>query len=311
MILTVTPNTALDLTLFLDHFAAGRVIRARSTVLSVAGKPIDASYVLGEMGVPNLATGFAAGVFGRKMVGILEEKRCRHDFVWVAGETRINPIVIDDTSGAATTLTSDSLLVTQADQHALLNKVRSGLDYSTCMITGGSLPSGMSPHFYAELIRMARLARVPVIFDGSGENLRVGIQEKPTLIKPNQAELSDYIGREIRDVQDALEAARWLFQKTGVSVVVTLGAQGAAAVFPEGVFRLLPLDVPEIISAAGAGDAMLAGLSIALSTGSSMLQGMILGAAAASAVLLTPGTADCRRKDVLRFLPQVDVKKIA
>jgi 1-phosphofructokinase family hexose kinase len=311
MILTVTPNTALDLTLFLDHYIADRVIRARLTALSVAGKPVDASYVLGEMGIPNVSTGFAAGVFGQKLVNILEKKNCQHDFVWVNGETRINPIIIDDSARTATTLTSDSLIISQADQNALLKKVREYLRFADCLITGGSLPSGMAPEFYGQLIRMTREAGVPVVFDGSGENLRVGIKEKPTLIKPNRAELSQFVGREIRDLQDAYQAARWLFETTGVGIVATLGEQGAVAVFPEGTFRLLPLDVPEIVSAAGAGDAMLAGLSIALSTRSPLDTGLILGGAAASAVLLTAGTADCRRDDILQFLPDVRVQKIS
>jgi 6-phosphofructokinase 2 len=64
------------------------------------------------------------------------------------------------------------------------------------------------------------------------------------------------------------------------------------------------LKIP-VISTAGAGDAVLAGLAAALSRGKPIDEGLRLGFAAATAVCLTPATADCRRKDIERLLPQV------
>lgn len=307
MILTVTPNSALDLTLCLDEFKTDRVVRAAQTTLSVAGKPVDASYVLGEMGVSSLATGFAAGVFGEKLCRLLRNKGVVTDFVWVDGETRINPILLDRRDGTATTLTSNSLRVSQGDVDRFFLKLEAHLPGVDCMITGGSLPRGLSPGLYSRLLRRARRMGVSVIFDGSGENLRAALEEQPVLIKPNQTELSELLGSKIRDVTDALEASVQVRESMGVGVVATLGEQGAVAAFAEGLYRLMPMVVREVISPAGAGDAILAGLSLALATGSPLVQGLILGAAAAAAVLITPGTADCRRSDILAFLPQVEV----
>ncbi len=65
MIVTVTPNTGIDHVLFVASLPKHRTIRAESSVLGMAGKPTDASYVLGELGLPSLALGFAAGSIGR------------------------------------------------------------------------------------------------------------------------------------------------------------------------------------------------------------------------------------------------------
>ncbi len=63
----------------------------------------------------------------------------------------------------------------------------------------------------------------------------------------------------------------------------------------------------QVVNAAGAGDAVLAGLAAALDRGQPVEEGLRLGFAAAAAVVLTPGTADCRRADVERFLPQIEL----
>ena len=69
-------------------------------------------------------------------------------------------------------------------------------------------------------------------------------------------------------------------------------------------YRIPPLPV-EVVSAAGAGDGMLAGIAASIYRGEPIEEGLRLGTACASAVCLMPGTADCRREDVERFLPEV------
>ncbi|MCZ7543052.1 MAG: PfkB family carbohydrate kinase [Anaerolineae bacterium] len=63
----------------------------------------------------------------------------------------------------------------------------------------------------------------------------------------------------------------------------------------------------EVVNPAGAGDAVLAGMAAALAQGKPFEEGLRLAFAAAAAVCLTPGTADCRREDVERLLPQVQL----
>jgi fructose-1-phosphate kinase PfkB-like protein len=61
MIVTVTPNTALDHTLFIPALVPNTTIRATAWLMSVAGKATDSAWVLTELGIPSLALGFAAG----------------------------------------------------------------------------------------------------------------------------------------------------------------------------------------------------------------------------------------------------------
>ena len=63
---------------------------------------------------------------------------------------------------------------------------------------------------YAELVRTARAAGVPVLLDTSGEPLRRGIAARPDLVKPNADELAELTGsREpLRATQDARRRGR-------------------------------------------------------------------------------------------------------
>jgi len=305
-IVTVTPNTTIDLTVFVPAWVPDTTLRATQTVQSMGGKPTDASFILGEIGVPSLALGLAAGATGDKVVAMLKERGAASDFIRVDGETRINVIVIDEGAGTHTTVTTTTMDVAPAQVTALLDRVRAAMTGASVMVTGGSLPRGVAPSIYADLIHIGREAGVPVIFDAAEPNLSVGLAAGPTLIKPNRDELSALLGRPVRSVEEAYTAGRQLHERFGVIPVITLGGEGGLAVLPDRAWRIPPIPV-EVVSPAGAGDAVLAGLAASFERGQPLEDGLRLGFAAATAVLLQPGTADCRRADVERFLPEVQL----
>lgn len=305
-IVTVTPNTTIDLTVFVPAWVPDKTLRATQTVQSMGGKPTDASYILGEIGMPSLALGLAAGTTGHKVVAMLGERGAASDFIWVDGETRINVVVIDEDAGTHTTVTTTTMDVSPAHVTALLDRARAAMAGASVMVTGGSLPRGVAPSVYADLIRIGREAGVPVIFDAAEPNLSIGLAAGPTLIKPNRDELSALLGRPVRSVEDAYAAGRHLHEQYGVIPIITLGGEGGLAVLPDRAWRIPPIPV-EVVSPAGAGDAVLAGLAASFERRQPLEEGLRLGFAAATAVLLQPGTADCRRADVERFLPQVQL----
>jgi 1-phosphofructokinase family hexose kinase len=305
-IVTVTANTTIDLTVFVPAWKPDSTIRATRTIQSMGGKPADASYILGELGIPSLALGFAAGTTGQKVVQLLEGRGAACDFVWVDGDTRINVVVIDQAAGTHTTVTTTTMDVSGAHREALLDRVRAALPGASVLVTGGTLPRGVPPAYYAELIGLARAANVPVIFDAAEPNLSAGLPAGPTIIKPNRDELSALLGRQVRSVAEAYDAGRALHAQYDVIPIITLGGEGGLAVLPDRAYRIPPIPV-EVVSPAGAGDAVLAGMAASFERGQTLEEGLRLGFASATAVLLQPGTADCRKADVDMFLPQVQL----
>src|SRR5438552_1220493 len=96
-VLTVTPNTGLDRVLFLDRLTPGR--NAARVVWGMGGKGCDVSLILRGLGVPTVATGFAAGDLGHRMEAILAAAGVECRFVWTGGETRINTVLIEEETG--------------------------------------------------------------------------------------------------------------------------------------------------------------------------------------------------------------------
>ncbi len=306
MIVTVTANTTLDLTVFVPSFQKNRTMRACQTVVSMGGKPTDASWILGEIGIPSLALGFAAGALGQKVERMLHARNVTTDFIPVEGETRMNVVVIDAEDQTHSTITTSTLKVSPGQLEALERKFEAALDTATCVVAGGTLPIGMDASFYARIIRAARDRHIPVIFDAAEPNLRPGLAACPTFIKPNRDELSALMGYPIDSMDMAYQAGRQILAQYGTVPIITFGADGALAVLHERAYRIPPLKV-DVVSPAGSGDAVLAGLAASIDRQQPIEEGLRLGFAAATAVALLPGTADCRREDVERFLPQIEL----
>ena len=306
-IITITLNTAIDRTFFIDNFKWGHTIRSTNTAIGMGGKPADASWILSELGYPNLAMGFAAGLVGRQMKKMLEERGSKTNFVWVRGETRTNIIVISNKEGRGqSTLTSGGLIVSDYDIKRLWKKFDVGLKGARCVVIGGSLPEGVDPSIYTHMVRHAREAGLPVIFDASGPGLKAGLEGHPTIVKPNLDELSGLADNKIRSTRQAFEIAQVLRAKYQTNFIITLGEEGALAVLADRCYRIPVIDIP-VVSTAGAGDGVLAGLSAAFYAGKPIEDGLRLGFAAAAAVCLTPATADCRFEDVRDLLPKVQL----
>ncbi len=308
MIVTVTANTTLDNTVVLPYFEKNKTIRASQTVHSTGGKPTDASLILGEIGIPSLALGFAAGAIGKKIESLLHAKGVTTDFIRVGGESRINTILLGDDNGERwmTTITTSTLEVAPKHIETLREKFSAALYLATCVVVGGTLPATVPPSFYVEFISTARERGVPVVFDASEPNLSAGLAARPDYIKPNQDELAALVGRPVETLDDAYHAGRELQAEYGTSLVISLGKDGGLAVLSNRAYFVPPQKI-EVVSAGGAGDGILAGLAAALSRSQPIEEGLRLGFAAATAVCLQLGTAVCKRTDVEHFVPKIEL----
>jgi 1-phosphofructokinase family hexose kinase len=274
----------------------------------MGGKPADVSYVLGALGVPSLALGFAAGNNGQRMQAMLAERGAITHFVQANGETRLNTVIIVEDTHQEVTITTPALEVTAAQLDELRGLVAQALDQAEVIALGGSLPRGVPLDFYPEIVRMAKARGVPAVVDASGVPLLAALPEGPLLIKPNRVEMEEITGHEIRSVEEAHLAAAELKARYGCNVVVSLGKDGAVALLGEQTYRAYAPQV-KVVSPAGSGDALTAGMVLAIARREPLVEGLRLGMAAAAAVVMMLGTADCRKEDVDRLLPQVIIEE--
>ena len=310
MILTMTLNTSIDKTMLIPQFEWDETIRSEESVVGMGGKGTDASWILGELGIESLALGFAAGRTGRQVEEMLQERGALTDFTWVEGDSRTNIILIDQEKKRQSTITANSLKITTEHIKLLLKKYEELVENAKSIIIGGSLPPGVSAELYTEMIQIGRQRGVPVVFDSSGSTLLAGLAEKPTLIKPNQAEMETLVGIKLDTIDQIFKAAREINERYKCIVVATLGPKGALVVSNDTSLFIEP-PTANVKSTAGAGDAILAGVAHSLAENLPLEEGLRLGFAAAASVLTTLATADCIKADVYKFKEMVRIQEFA
>ncbi|MFF8271969.1 1-phosphofructokinase family hexose kinase [Streptomyces sp. NPDC016562] len=297
MILTVTLNTALDVTYRVPRLLPHASHRVAAVTERPGGKGINVARVLAALGHEVTATGFAGGPTGSVVRDLLARSGGVTDALLPCeGSTRRTLAVVDETSGDTTQFNEPGPLITPAEWSLFLARYEELLAGARAVALCGSLPPGVPVSAYATLVRQARALGVPVLLDTSGEALRRGVAARPEIIKPNAAELAELTGS-----RDPLPATRDARRRGAHAVVTSLGPDGLLAATPEGTWRAAP---PQPLSGnpTGAGDSAVAGLLSALVEGLAWPERLTRATALAAATVLAPvaGEFDPRTYDEVR-----------
>ncbi len=145
------------------------------------------------------------------------------------------------------------------------------------------------------------------MLDTRGEALRLALDETPWLVKVNAAEAGEFLGEQVDSPRSAIAAAHALCQSGAESAIITLGAQGAVAVDPSGVWVAASPPIAAL-APVGSGDAFLGGLVLELSRGMGLPGALRLALAAGAANALTLGPGVFESAQVLSLKDQVLVK---
>ncbi|MEU4798697.1 1-phosphofructokinase family hexose kinase [Streptomyces sp. NPDC023327] len=285
MMLTVTLNTAVDLTYrvpALTPHASHRVTDVRERP---GGKGVNVARVLAALGHDVTVTGFAGGDTGRSLrAHLAAEPRITDALTPAATATRRTLAVVDASTGDTTQLNEPGPDITPAEWAAFLDSYEDLVRApgTTAVALCGSLPPGVPVGAYALLVRAARAAGVPVLLDTSGEPLRRGVAARPDVVKPNADELAVLTGS--RDPERATRDAR---RRGAHAVVASLGADGLLARTPDGTWQARP-PAPVRGNPTGAGDSAVAGLLSALAEGLPWPERLVRAVALSAATVAAP-----------------------
>ena len=261
-IVTVTPNPALDRTLTVECMQFNEMTRATASRLDWGGKGFNVSRALRALGAESVAMGFV-GATGQMLECGLKEEGITTDFVQVAGETRTNTVVTDADGGRYIKVNEVGPMVRAAELATFLNQVRERVRPADLWVLSGSLPPGVPPDFYAQLIGLVQAGGARALLDTSGEPLRLGCAAGPYLVKPNVAEAEEVTGREIHSTADRLAAAKFFLRQGTELAALSLGADGLLLASEQSAVWARPPNV-QARNPVGAGDALLAGIAWAV-----------------------------------------------
>jgi len=258
VVTTVTLNPAIDKTYFVDGFTANALNRASKTKKNVGCKGINVSTIAAICGTKSIATGFLSGSNGKYIDDFLTSVGAETDFVYTEGETRENIKIVDLENNTYTDVNESGPFISEEDLKNLYEKVDMLSKKSTIMHMGGSFHPSIDEDIYKKLIEISKANGAMTVLDAGGEPLNLGITALPDIIKPNQLELELMIGRKIKSVNEAGQAAMEIVESGVQTVLVSLGGNGAVAADKSGIYRAYPLHVP-VKSTVGAGDSFLSG----------------------------------------------------
>ncbi|RKE22311.1 1-phosphofructokinase family hexose kinase [Streptomyces sp. TLI_171] len=257
MILTVTPNPALDVTYTVPGFRPHTSHRVAEVAAQAGGKGVNVARVLTALGRPARCVLPLGGPTGRAVAADLAAAGLDHAAVPIAADTRRTVTVVD--AEDATALNEPGPQLTLAEWDALLAETARHLPQATALVLSGSLPPGAPADGYGQLVTLGRKFGIPVVLDADGPALLAALPARPTAIKPNAAELTAATG-----LADPHDAARLLLRRGAESVLASLGPGGLLAVDRQGAWRCAP-PAPVTGNPTGAGDSSVAALAAGLS----------------------------------------------
>lgn len=306
VILTVTLNTALDLTYRIPSLRPHASHRVTEVTERPGGKGLNVARVLAALGHEVTATGFTGGATGRAVQDQLAYTPGVVDaLIPTEGSTRRTIAVVDTTTGDTTQLNEPGPAITPAEWSAFQEAYEDLLRSASAVALCGSLPPGVPVGAYAQLVRTARASAVPVLLDTSGEPLRRAVAARPDIIKPNSDELAELTGS-----HDPLQATRDARRRGAHTVVASLGTDGLLAENTEGRWRATP---PHRVrgNPTGAGDAAVAGLLSGLVDGLHWPGRLARAAALSAAAVLAPVAGEFDRRTYEELLDQIAVTRDA
>lgn len=282
MIYTVTFNPSIDYIVTVNEFKLGLVNRTSEELMFPGGKGINVSMVLSNLGFENTAFGFLAGFTGKSVQDMLEDNGVNADFIHVEeGITRINVKIRaqeeSEINGMGPAIKKEDIDAL----YAKLDKLQDG----DILVLAGSIPSVMPETMYSDIMEHLQEKDVKIVVDATKDLLLNVLKYKPFFVKPNNHELGEIYGVELKSREDVVPYAKKMQEEGARNVLVSMAGEGAVLVAEDGQVYMSSSPKGTVKNSVGAGDSMVAGFIAGyLETGDykeAFRKGLLTGSASA------------------------------
>ena len=309
MILAFTPNPSLDKVTLVPGFWAGKAFHARESYWFAGGKGFHLCRGLRSLSERAVIVAPLGGYIGMLVNQLAEAGGIAGSYTWISGETRTGLVIVNPLSGEITEIYEPGPELSEDDWGQLVERAAGYFDAAPVeegfLAVSGSFPRCPPGCDLSDLVRRATGKGMRVLLDTSGAHLEAALEAGPYLVKINQLEAGELVGRVVSSPSDALAAAHQIRTRGAQAAVITLGADGAVGVDEQGRGFGWAAPAVEGIFPVGSGDSFFAGTAAGLARGLTLAQAVCLGVAAgtANALQIGPGVFDAA--DVDRLLPEV------
>ncbi len=256
MVYTVTFNPSLDYIVDVPNYTEGMTNRTSKELIYPGGKGINVSIVLRNLGIDSVALGFAAGFTGEEIKRLMAESGVKNDFITCEdGISRIN-LKIRNIDGME--INGMGPKINQADIDKLYEKLDALSDGDT-LILAGSIPSSMPETMYMDILEHLSEKKLNIVVDATKDLLMNVLKYHPFLIKPNNHELGEIFGLELKTQEELIAHAKKLQDLGARNILVSMAGDGALLLAEDGSVYRSETPKGKLINAVGAGDSMVAG----------------------------------------------------
>ncbi len=295
MVYTVTFNPAIDYVVHTGEMKLGATNRSEKEEMYFGGKGINVSIVLRELGIDSKALGFTAGFTGEAIEKGLSEMGINADFVRLKnGNSRIN---VKIKSTEETELNGQGPDIDEAAINALFAKLDKLSDGDT-LILAGSIPSSLPSDIYEKILGRLSGRNIKTVVDATKDLLLNVLKYKPFLVKPNNHELGEMFGTELKTDEEIEKYARKLQEMGAVNVLISMAGDGAMLIDEYGKMHRCGVCRGTVRNSVGAGDSMVAGFTAGSLKGD-YEYALKLGTAAGGATAFSDGLAKKAKIDEL------------
>lgn len=300
MIYTVTFNPAIDYLVFMDKEPVfGMTNRSSREECFFGGKGINVSTVLKNLGVESTALGFIAGFTGRAISESVKKRGIIADFIELPeGMSRIN---VKLKAGEETEINAQGPDIPKEQLEELFDKIRDLKD-GDILILAGSIPASLSDDVYERILSLVDGRNVKVVVDATKDLLKNVLKYKPFLIKPNNHELGEMFGKELKTEEELFSHAKELQNMGARNVLVSMAGDGALLLDETGARHKIAAPEGKVVNSVGAGDSMVAGFIAGYLREGDYKKALVLGTAAGSASAFS---SDLASKEAIESLYEI------
>ncbi len=231
MIYTVTFNPSLDYIITVDDLKLGLTNRTSSERLLPGGKGINVSTVLMNLGIESTALGFIAGFTGEEVTRRLKKMGVRNGFIQIdEGFTRIN-VKLKNMDGMEINGMGPDI---SGEKVQILMDRLDRLGEGDVLFLSGSIPASMPDDAYRKIMELLDGRKVLIVVDATKDLLLNVLPYHPFLIKPNNHELGEIFGVELKTRESVVPYAKKLQEKGAQNVLVSMAGEGAVLVSVKG-----------------------------------------------------------------------------
>ncbi|MFD1064916.1 1-phosphofructokinase family hexose kinase [Oceanobacillus locisalsi] len=229
MLHVVCPNPALDRTIFLDKFNVNGVSRSHQTKELLGGKGFNVirSFSFQNPNSAFTAHAFLGGYIGEHLQTLANDQHISTTVTPIKENTRICSIIVDNEKGHAHLINEKGPAISASEKQAFEKSLLESVKSEDYVVFSGSLPDGLPPSFYQDLIISLQAKGAKCVVDSSGEALSQSVEAKPWLLKVNE---SEYLELKKKTADTTEDIINLLKHDTSLkNIIITLGGDGSIA----------------------------------------------------------------------------------